>query len=208
MESFKILLKTVVRHILIGIVLVVVSFVTIGAYPLACVLAAVLAIGKMPYEVEGTASALVTLGLFVGPFVNGFWMALLCRWYPIRKAQREGRLGRYVQERTMRDLWDRNMEATKFMLFGFFGSPLAQGAFFLAVKFMLVPTLPTALALPLLFIMLPIAVFAPIIILVYRRRNYFKRQVPGPDANTYNNRKRKQREAGTDFLKNLGVTNA
>lgn len=207
METIKALLKVAIQHILIGILLVVVSLVTIGAYPLACVMAAVLTIGKMPYEVEGMASALVTLGLFVGPFVNGFWMALLCRWYPIRMAQREGRLDQYVQERTMRDLWNRNMEATGYMLLGFFGTLLAQAIYYVIVAAVIKPMLPQEVALPLFFALLPFAVFAPVIILVYRRRNYFKRQVPGPDANTYNNRMRKQREADAEFLKNVGVTN-
>jgi hypothetical protein len=106
--------------------------------------------------------------MFLGPFACMFWMILICHWQTIQRARRAGRLRTWREDeggyiRTMG-------KSFCFMILGFLGSALAEGALIYAAHRMsLIPG-----HLMLFFAVAPFAVFAPVLLVLLSR--YIRRE--------------------------------
>ena len=109
------------------------------------------------------ASTWAVIYIFGGPFACTFWMILICHRPAIQRAHKEGRLSTWRQDEggyvsTMG-------KSFCFMIFGFFGSALAEGALMYAAHRMSV--IPGHLML--FFAVAPFAVFAPVLLVLLSR---------------------------------------
>jgi hypothetical protein len=109
------------------------------------------------------ASTWAVIYMFAGPFACTFWMILICHWPAIQRARRAGGLRTWREDeggciRTMG-------KSFCFMIFGFFGSALAEGALMYAAHRMSV--IPGHLTL--FFAVAPFAVFAPALLVLLSR---------------------------------------
>lgn len=123
------------------------------------------------------------VGYFMaGPFASAFWMVILCHFHSIRLWIREGKpLGMWSESHGG---WlHNNLKATGFMVVGFLGSALAEGIFLVTAhdKFSL-----TRESMLLYFAIAPLAVFAPVILLLLKRWNYNERPEQVSERNRLN----------------------
>jgi len=109
------------------------------------------------------ASTWAVAYMFCGPFACTFWMILICHWPAIQRARRAGRLRAWREDeggyiRTMG-------KSFCFMIFGFSGSALAEGALMYAAH--RISVIPGHLTL--FFALAPFAVFAPVLLVLLSR---------------------------------------
>jgi hypothetical protein len=117
----------------------------------------------LAWQYPAYASTWAVIYMFAGPFACTFWMILICHWPAIQRARRAGRLRTWREDeggyiRTMG-------KSFCFMIFGFFGSVLAEGALMYAAHRMSV----IRGHLMLFFAVAPFAVFAPVLLVLLTR---------------------------------------
>jgi hypothetical protein len=135
---------------------------------------------------SGDFEWLAQLFFWASPFAVALWMAFLCHWHSIRLWRH---MGKDMSE--WRDAHggsiSTNLKSTGFMVLGFFGSFACELLFMAAFKRFLDDDVPRLLGLDLWFALFPFAAFAPVILLLIKRRNYS--EVP-PDMENWSEGRR------------------
>jgi hypothetical protein len=161
-EQIKGLLGWLLKLLVINLVLI---FWTLAAPAILFVLPQVRILQHR--DVGGLALAF----FWATPFAVGLWMAGLCHWHSVQLWHREG------HERV---LWGSEWrkahggylhtasKSTGFMVLGFFGSYASEIAFFLVSHGHVTSTARAQVW----FALFPFAAFAPVILLLLKRRNY------------------------------------
>ncbi len=111
---------------------------------------------------------------WTAPLSCAFYMVVLCHWHSVRQWRREGRdLGpagskwREAHGGMVRTVG----KSTGFMLLGLFGSFFCEILFMIAFKYVPFEMFDGAARLKLWFVMFPFAAFAPVLLLLLKRRN-------------------------------------
>jgi hypothetical protein len=108
-------------------------------------------------------SGLAQLYFWLGPLSAAFWMLVSCHWPTVRRAQREGRLATWRESEG--GIVCTVLKAFVYMVFGLFGSFFFEITFLVVFRFR--PGNPYRDML--WFAILPFAIFAPALLLWFRR---------------------------------------
>ena len=153
---------------LIKQVLLFVAFVATAA--ITPVILAVLPQLLILHNPSGDFSALAEAFVFLTPLSVALWMAFLCHWHSIRLWQREGKFSEWREAHG--GFVSRNVKSTGFMFIGLIGSFVCEILFLITFQHVPYAAFDGAARFRLWFALFPFAAFAPVILLLVKRRNY------------------------------------
>ncbi len=154
MEILKSLFRSIVRSVAINIALIL----FFASAPLLYV--------TVPFWViltHKSVADMATIYMLTGPFACGFWMTVICHWQTVRLAQAQGRVTNWRDSEG--GMFCTVGKSIAFMVMGWFGSALAEFVFCGAAGNLLHSTMGRLE----FFAMAPLAVFAPIWLVLLRR---------------------------------------
>ena len=102
----------------------------------------------------------------LGPFACAIWMVFICRWHTVRQWQRAGKLSTWREVHG--DIYCTVGKSIWFMVSGFFGSAIAESIFIVAA-YRVFPHEPTRESMMIYFAIVPVAVFAPVLLVLLSR---------------------------------------
>lgn len=154
-------------------VLLFLAFVAAAA--VAPVVLAVLPQLLILHDPSGDFAALAEAFVWLTPLSVAFWMVVLCHWHSVRYWQKNGQdLG--VGGSKWREAHGGGVrtvgKSTGFMFLGLFGSFVCEILFLIAFQHVPYAAFDGAARFRLWFALFPFAAFAPVILLLVKRRNY------------------------------------
>lgn len=152
------LVKFILKELLLLLAILVFGL----SAPLLFTLGAEWAVWQNPSDVASWAASYFLLG----PFACAIWMVFICHFHSVRLWQREGRLDSWREDHgglvhtVGKSIW--------FMVGGFIGSAIAEGVFLFGANQVFTHE-PTRQSLMTIFAIAPLAVFAPVILVLLKR---------------------------------------
>jgi hypothetical protein len=150
--------------------------------------------------------------IWAAPVAVAIWMMALCHAHSIRLWVRRDQSQDWQKDHGG---WMRtNMKSTRYMFLGLFGSFVCEMLLLLSFKFVSYSSFSGVARYSLWFALFPFAAFAPVLLLLYKRRNYnepLRLKADDPQWLAYLETLRVEeaaqaaRKSDDDFLKGMGI---